>query len=45
VLPIVAELLSEMRMGQPGCDMAMEALVVRILVQLLRRTLAISLMP
>jgi AraC-like DNA-binding protein len=45
VLPAVAELLSEIRLGQPGCDMAMEALLVRILVQLLRRSLAISLMP
>jgi AraC-like DNA-binding protein len=45
VLPTVAELLSEIRLGQPGCDMAMEALVVRILVQLLRRTLSISPMP
>lgn len=45
LFPMVAELLSEIGMRQPGGNMMMEALVVRIFVQLLRRSLPISSRP
>lgn len=45
LLPMLAELVSEIQAGRPGCDFMTESLLVRILVHLFREALPTSIVP